>query len=615
MTEILHRAFPAGSTTLDIEARTVEVTFATEQPVRRRGWDGQYDEVLVVTAAAIDAGRMDAMSVLDSHRANSLADRIGSVVPGSLKIARGQASCTIKLSRSEKAQLLLQDLADGHSLPISVGYRIHEEKRTEAPSGGVATVRATKWEPLEISVVPIPADAGAKTRELENEGQENMTETVETTNEPRLTRAERNRKRQSEIRALARLSNVESEDFVRTALDGNTTVDQFRDEMLEFLIAREERAPTFPISTTRGMVDSQETTRTLMANGIMHRRGLTPKLEEGANQYRDMTMVDLARETLQLGGHNHRGPASDVVRRALHSTSDFPIILGDITRQTMMQAYAGQANTYQLIANRNVVPDLRDVKVLEIGSGPELEPVTESGEYKRGTLKESQESFSMAHYGKVIGLTEAMLINDQLGAFTGVIQSWAISAARLEGNIVWDVILSNMKLRSDNKTLFHADHGNIATLTGAPDLAKLEAARKAFRRQTDIDGQPIALAPQFLFTGTEHETTAQKLINSEINAQTFEAAVPQQVKNLTPVYEKRIDKLSDRAWFLFCSPTETFGRGLQYALLSGYETPRIMDRWGFDRDGYEVRIDHYFGAGLTDYRFAYYNNGIEPETP
>ncbi len=599
---ILHRALPAGSTTLDIEARTIEVIFATEQPVRRRSWEGQFDEVLVVTAAAIDSGRMDAMSVLDSHRANSLADRIGSVVPGSLKIVRGEARCTIRLSRSEKAELLLQDLRDGHTLPISVGYRIHEEKRTEAPSGGVATVRATKWEPLEISVVPIPADAGAMTRELENEGKTDMTDTQA------ITRAEK--KRQAEIRGLAKSSGIEADhELVGRAIEDDQTVDAFRAALLDHLIERENTAPTFPIASTRGMRDAQETTRTLMANAIMHRHGLTSKLEDGAGQFRDLTLVELGRELLQLRGHDHRGPASEVVRRALHSTSDFPHILGDVTRKTLLQQYAAIPNTFQLIGNRNVVPDLREVTVVDLGNGPALEPLSESGEYKRGSAKDSSETFKMGHYGRVLGLTEAMIINDQLGAFARLIQTWAVAAARLEGDLAWAPILQNAKLNSDGKELFHADHGNLAAAGTALTEIELIKGRTALRSMTDIDGQRLPLTAKYVFVGTPNEVPAQKLISSTTNPATTDQAVPEAIKNLVPVFEHRIDKLKPTAFFMFSDPVETFGRGLQYALLAGYEQPRLKSREGFDQDGLEFRLDHYFGAGLTDYRFAYYNPG------
>lgn len=423
---------------------------------------------------------------------------------------------------------------------------------------------------------------------------------------------ENEKKRQSEIRALARSAKIgDDEDFVRAAVDGNTTVDEFRGQMLEHLIKREDKAPTFPIVETRGMRDARETVRRLAANAMMHRHGLTNTLEEGANEYRSMSTVDLARELLMQRGENWRGANVDVIKRSLHSTSDFPIILGEITRQTMMNAYTleQEQNTFQLIATRNVMPDLRDVNVLEMGNGPELEKLTEKGEYTRGTVKESKESFSIAHYGKVIGLTEAMLINDQLGAFARVIANWGRVVARLEGNIAWEVILQNMVLKSDNKALFHADHGNLAAAGTALNEAALIAARTAFRKMKDIDGQQISLSPQYLFVGTDNEVPAQKLIQGITSPNTTDQVVPQAIRSLQPMYESRIDSLSAKAFFLFASPQQTLGRGLQYSYLSGYEAPRTMERYGFDYDGIEYRLDHYFGAGLTDFRFAYKNPG------
>ncbi|EHS49763.1 peptidase U35 phage prohead HK97 [Rhizobium sp. PDO1-076] len=606
MTELLTRAQTKLST-FNAEARTVEIVLGTENAVRRRSWEsGSYDEILVISRQAINTERLAGMPLLDSHDAYSgLDSRLGSIVAESLRFEGKTAIVTAKISRNAKGEALFRDLEDGHVMAASVGYRIDTQEKTEPKKGEVAVVKATRWTPMELSIVSVPADPAATTRALESEGNTDMTDTQTA------PQARAERKRIKDIHDLARLAKVGLDtELVGRAVDDGLSIDQFRAALTEHQIAEEEKAPTFPIVETRGMRDAQETTRTLMANAMMHRHGLTSKLEDGANQFRDMTPVDLAREVLQQRGENHRGPASEVIRRSLHSTSDFPIILGDITRQTLMGAYSQIPNTYALIATRNVVPDLRDVKVIDVsGTGPALELLTEKGEYKRGTVKESQESFSMAHYGKVIGLSEAMLINDQLGAFTRLVQSWAISAARLEGDIAWNVILQNQVLRSDNKALFHADHGNLATMASALNEGALIAGRTAMRMQTDIDGQRIALAPAFLAVGTDNEVPAQKLIQGTTAPVTTDQVVPEGIKNLTPIYEYRIDSLSSKAFFMFADPAETMGRGLQYAVLAGFETPRLKQREGFDYDGMEFRLDHYFGAGLTDFRFAYYNPG------
>lgn len=55
----------------------------------------------------------------------------------------------------------------GHLRNVSVGYIVHTYDVTEK-AGERPLYRATDWEPMEISIVPIPADAGAQIRS--NEG-------------------------------------------------------------------------------------------------------------------------------------------------------------------------------------------------------------------------------------------------------------------------------------------------------------------------------------------------------------------------------------------------------------------------------------------------------------
>lgn len=697
--------------TIKEDDRSVEVVWSTGAAVKRYSWDeGYYMEELSMEPKAIRMARFNSgMSLLDSHDNWSMAARLGTVDPKSVRIEGGKGYARVRFSRSEMAETIYRDLLEGHPIQISVGYKIHRYEKIEGSDKSLPTLRATDWEPMELSVVPIPADAGAFSRsdkskpeesyevvlerQAENDKPAEFAATKETpmnkreaaktlkgkeldvlalgaglarneneTDEQlskRLLEAydaedraraeaeelakraaqqqtrtetqpapvgltaddvsaavrkaqEEERKRSDEISTLARSANVaETEEFVREAIRKGVTVDQFRADLLDHLVKRESNTNTFPIVETRGMRDARETTRKLIANAMMHRNGLTNELIDGANQFRSMSMVDIARELLMARGEDWRGAPIDVIKRSLHSTSDFPIILGEITRQTMMNAYAleQETNTFQLIASRNVMPDLREVKVLEMGNGPELEELTEKGEYKRGSIKESQEGFSIRHFGKIVGLTEAMIINDQLGAFARVIAQWGRVVARMEGNIVWSVILNNMVLKSDQTALFHADHGNLAATGTALTEASLIAARTAFRKMKDIDGQQISLSPQYLFVGTDNEVPAQKLIQGITSPNTTDQVVPQAIRSLQPVYESRIDQKSAKAFYLFASPQQTLNRGLQYSYLSGFESPRTMERYGFEYDGIEYRLDHYFGAGLTDYRFAYHNPG------
>ncbi|MBR7651524.1 Mu-like prophage major head subunit gpT family protein [Brucella oryzae] len=608
--EIFTRAAPVSGTA-DPDARTVQVTFATSTPVKRYSWDdGYYLEVLEISRDAIDASRMnEGMSLLDTHDQNSMDSRLGSVVPGSFKIVNGEAVATVKFSRRERADQYFQDILDGHKTPISVGYKVLETRKTEGQGDTLPTVTATKWMPLEISVVPVPADSNASTRsegnDMPNRHQHSPSTPSEVVEQQR-SAVEAERVRAREIQAIARNAGFSDEDgFVSEALESDTTVEAFRSQLLDKVLAGGgHRSPR--IDTYRRQ-DETDTRRQLVANAILHRHNVVAKLEDGANEWRGLTALDIVRETLKRSGQDWRGSPAEVVQRALHTTSDFAYIMNAVTNQTLLAAYAAYENTFQLFATRAVVNDFREQNMIDIGSAPDLLPVGESGEFKSGTIRESAESIKVNTFGRKIGLTRQMLINDQIGAFTQAVANWGRKAAKLEGDIVWNVIISNLKLK-DGKELFHADHGNLATTGTALDETSLIEARRAFRRQKDIDGQPIDMTPKYLFVGADLEITAQKLITGTTVPTSTADVVPAAIKSMVPVYEPRLDALG-AAWFLFADAASTMGRGLQYAYLSGFEKPRTNERMGFDVEGIEYTLAHDFGAGLTDYRFAYKNPG------
>lgn len=707
--------------TLNEEDRTVEVCWSTGARVKRYSYDeGYYLEELQVDAKSIRLDRFNAMSLLDSHDNYSMDQRLGTVVPGSVRIAGGKAYARIKFSKKQRAEELFQDIRDGHPLPISVGYKTHRYEKTEAEEGKLPVLRATDWEPMELSAVPIPADAGATSRsepeskdvetvllrqyaptkpaaaddheekkmnkreaakKLKGEQLEalalgaglsrNANETDEALStrllaaydaedeqkraadeaetkrneadaarraaEEEATRALNDKKtppanqpapltaaeaaaaarkavaderiRVREVEAFALTAGFKADnEMVRKAVEEGTSVEEFRGVMVDAMIERQGRAPVFPVVETRGMRDQIETTRSLIANAILHRHNVVPTLMDGANEWRSMSALDMAKELLRMRGEDTRGSVNDIAQRAFHTTSDFPAILGDITRQTLMSGYASYENTFDLIATRNILSDFRETKMLEMGEAPDLKLVNEHGEFTRGTVRESAEGLKLATYGRIIGFTRQMLINDQLGAFTQLISNWGRKVAKLEGDIVWGAILDNAVLK-DGKGVYHADHGNILT-PSALDIDNLKKARTQFRKQKDIDGDPINIAPKYLFTGSELEVVAQSLLTGVSNPQTQAEVVPEAIRSLQPIYEYRLDKITTKAWFLFAAKEATMGRGLQYAHLAGQETPRYDERIGFDIDGVEYKIAHDFGAGVTDYRFTQRNIGV-----
>ncbi len=149
----------------DVSDNTIEIVWTTGAAVQRYDWDGSYTETLVVTPKAVRMARLNGgVPFLNAHSSWDLADIIGRTVPGSAVIADGEGTCRVKLSEDPAKAGIVADIRAGVIADVSVGYIVHQMVRTEAQDGQCASCLVTDWEPIEISAVPIPADADAKIR-------------------------------------------------------------------------------------------------------------------------------------------------------------------------------------------------------------------------------------------------------------------------------------------------------------------------------------------------------------------------------------------------------------------------------------------------------------------
>ena len=150
-TGTLHRAATFERASVDEQARTVALAFSSEAPVAR--WFG--NEVLDHTPAAIRMDRIrNSGPVLLDHDTSRHIGVVQSVEIGEDRIGRA----VVRFGKSAAAQEAFQDVVDGIRQHISVGYRVHKmvlDRKDE----DMETYRATDWEPMEISLVAVPADA------------------------------------------------------------------------------------------------------------------------------------------------------------------------------------------------------------------------------------------------------------------------------------------------------------------------------------------------------------------------------------------------------------------------------------------------------------------------
>lgn len=147
-------------------AAKFELVFTTGAPVRRYDWaNGRYFiEQLEVTPEAINLDRLErGAPLLDSHASYRLEDQVG--VVDQPVIENGVGVCQAQLSRRESVQGVVQDLEDRVIRNVSVGY-VRDAIEMVAPSEdtGMWVYRVTRWTPMEVSLVPIPADMDSQVR-------------------------------------------------------------------------------------------------------------------------------------------------------------------------------------------------------------------------------------------------------------------------------------------------------------------------------------------------------------------------------------------------------------------------------------------------------------------
>jgi HK97 family phage prohead protease len=131
--------------------RTVELSFSSEEPYERAFGV----EILDHSPGAIvdERFRRGAVPFLLNHDWNR---QIGTVLGYNLSGSKAYAK--VQLSRSSEGQDILTDIEDGIRSNISVGYVVHSMEEI-GQEKGKSIFKVTRWEPLEISLVSVPADS------------------------------------------------------------------------------------------------------------------------------------------------------------------------------------------------------------------------------------------------------------------------------------------------------------------------------------------------------------------------------------------------------------------------------------------------------------------------
>lgn len=269
---IIYRSAEISREAVDTEARTVEFSFSSEAPVER--FFGH--EILDHTPSSVRLGRLqNGGPVLVDHDPADHVGVIESVSIDSDRVGRVRA----RIGRGARASEIFDDITDGIRRSISVGYRVHE-MQLEKRGDGADVYRVTDWEPLEVSLVAVPADATvgvgrADTEENEititNEDTPMTTETTAPAVEPTpvidVRVIERNARdtEVDRVRAIRKMGDgFHVRDMADKAIDEGMPAESFRAKLIDHLEATRS-VPTADIGMSEREVKQFSFTRAINA--------------------------------------------------------------------------------------------------------------------------------------------------------------------------------------------------------------------------------------------------------------------------------------------------------------------------------------------------------------
>lgn len=329
-------------------------------------------------------------------------------------------------------------------------------------------------------------------------------------------------------------------------------------------------------------------------------------------------------------------------RRPVHyltealTTSDFPMLFGDILDRQLLAGYRETPQVWNQYAKRGSVRDFRTVKRFFVDGGEgRLTGVAERSPYPAGKVDEGKYQYSVSKFGKRFPISWETLINDDLDALKDAPARMARSARRTEEYFATDLFFG---ASGPDTTFFASGNNNIVTSNPALSIAALQTAFTILAAQRDTDGEPILIDAAVLVIPPALEVVAQNILQATTLRVTAAAAggatgqeleVANWMRNklklaVNPYIPIIATTNGNTSWMLVADPSS--GRpAAEVGFLRGHEEPELFmkspnaTRVGsgaadvmngdFDTDSVDYKVRHVLGGTLMDPKMAVASNG------
>lgn len=287
------------------EDRTIEVVFSTGSKGKRYSWSiGEYFEELSMKKGDVRLERLNAGApVLNNHsRSEGLNGVIGVVEKAYIRNKEGIA--LIRFSEREEVQGIVRDIQSGIIRNVSIGYVVHKFDDVSKKNDEIPTLRATDWEPMEVSFVDIPFDMNAQSRSQEKDAQYDcIIEKIE----------EQNMNREELIRAACKkagLSDEIAEKLIAREFEIET-LDQVIADEVEAVRTQEDPETLVVEPETQRQVETKPETNTINEGEVAER---AVKLERERVDQIEMAARALGVDEKDIKKHIKDGTSADEFR-------------------------------------------------------------------------------------------------------------------------------------------------------------------------------------------------------------------------------------------------------------------------------------------------------------
>ena len=434
---LTHRLAEIKPRGVDVEARRIEMSISSEQPVARSFGN----EILEHSEDAID------LEFLSSGRAPLLLDHDPSQQIGVIEsvVLDGEARrlrATARLGRGELATTVLRDVEDGIRTNISVGYSIDKLERREGDD-----FVATRWRPLEASLVSIPADMS----DIIGVGRSNQTEittTPETTHTEAIVAedntaidmdavraealADAQKAAQKQVAQILELgARHDQVELAREAIQAGQQVDAFRDALLTKI----ETQALVAANDSDIDLSAKDKKRFNLARAISAMVNPSDRRAQEAAAYE----FEVSEAVSQRSGRAAQGvlmPHSVLVRD-MNSSDDAAVITDDYRGDQFIDALRNASSV--MAAGATTLTGLSgDVKIPRKSAGASAGWVSSEG----GATSESE-----------MTLATVSLTPKTLGAFTDVTRQLLIQSSEDSDRLIRDDLTTAIAIAIDKAAL------------------------------------------------------------------------------------------------------------------------------------------------------------------